>query len=306
MSTKKATSTKPAAKKSSSAKPPATHPTWADMIKVSWYYHASILVFWGLPVSLALVHKFSTVLVVVLSTTPGQRALSACSGIFSECIAENTEDARIGVSRPQIKKYVENKYKLEMGAAQVSQLSRAITTGAEKGVFVLPKGLSGRVKLAPKTKAADSSAKENKPATNPASKAKTTTAKPKATAAKSSTTKPKAAAKSTTAKTTKAAAPKKTTAASKPKPKAADAKKPAAKKAVAAKPKAKAASTTKKTTTASKKAPAKKAVTGGSAASKAKAAATKKAPAKKPVAKKAAAKPAAKPATKKTTTKKSS
>ena len=37
-------------------------------------------------------------------------------------------------------KYVETKYKLEIGAAQNTQLSKAISTGAEKGVFVLPKG----------------------------------------------------------------------------------------------------------------------------------------------------------------------
>ena len=74
-------------------------------------------------------------------------------------MAANPEDARIGVSRPQIKKYVEDhssipydslvktyryvekKYKLEIGAAQTTQLSKAITSGTDKGVFVLPKGM---------------------------------------------------------------------------------------------------------------------------------------------------------------------
>lgn len=37
-------------------------------------------------------------------------------------------------------RFVEETYHLEIGAAQVTQLSRAINTGAEKGVFVLPKG----------------------------------------------------------------------------------------------------------------------------------------------------------------------
>ena len=79
---------------------------------------------------------------------------------------------------------VEETYHLDIGAAQVTQLSRAINTGAEKGVFVLPKGTSapaplkllthcilmlcyvisgpsGKVKLPPKTtKSADTSAKE--------------------------------------------------------------------------------------------------------------------------------------------------
>ena len=37
-------------------------------------------------------------------------------------------------------RYVEESYKLEMGNAQITQLSRAIAVGAEKGIFSLPKG----------------------------------------------------------------------------------------------------------------------------------------------------------------------
>lgn len=37
-------------------------------------------------------------------------------------------------------RYVESTYKLEIGAAQNTQLAKAIATGAEKGTFVLPKG----------------------------------------------------------------------------------------------------------------------------------------------------------------------
>jgi histone H1/5 len=37
-------------------------------------------------------------------------------------------------------RYVESKYKLEIGAAQNTQLAKAISTGAEKGTFLLPKG----------------------------------------------------------------------------------------------------------------------------------------------------------------------
>jgi histone H1/5 len=72
---------------------------------------------------------------------------------------------------------VEEKYKLEIGNAQVSQLSRAIAVGAEKAIFSLPKGRkitaiscwfrlniflgpSGRVKLAPKAGKAADDAKE--------------------------------------------------------------------------------------------------------------------------------------------------
>lgn len=44
-------------------------------------------------------------------------------------------------NRPTIYcRYVEETYRLEMGNAQVTQLSKAILTGADKGIFVLPKG----------------------------------------------------------------------------------------------------------------------------------------------------------------------
>lgn len=38
-------------------------------------------------------------------------------------------------------RYVEDKYKLEIGNAQNSQLSRALANGTEKNIFVLPKGM---------------------------------------------------------------------------------------------------------------------------------------------------------------------
>ncbi|KIY51048.1 hypothetical protein FISHEDRAFT_71342 [Fistulina hepatica ATCC 64428] len=104
-----ATSSSKAAAKST-AKIPATHPSWVDMIK--------------------------------------------------ECIAAHPDEARTGVSRPTIKKFVESKYDIDLSAAAASQLNRAIAAGSEKGTFVLPKGLSGKVKLAPKTHKAED-AKEN-------------------------------------------------------------------------------------------------------------------------------------------------
>lgn len=36
--------------------------------------------------------------------------------------------------------FVESKYHIEVNATTASQLNRAITSGAEKGTFVLPKG----------------------------------------------------------------------------------------------------------------------------------------------------------------------
>ncbi|KAF8894703.1 hypothetical protein BD779DRAFT_858328 [Infundibulicybe gibba] len=91
--------------------------------------------------------------------------------MIRECIVNNPDDARQGVSRHQIKKYVEEQYKLEIGAAQIAQLSRALTTGTDKDIFVLPKGPSGRVKLSPKAKAAyNAKLKEDESAAKPTSK----------------------------------------------------------------------------------------------------------------------------------------
>ncbi|KAI0318339.1 hypothetical protein OF83DRAFT_1171176 [Amylostereum chailletii] len=70
--------------------------------------------------------------------------------MIKECVIAHPEDARAGVSRPTIKKFVEAKYNLEMTPAATSQLSRAIAHGVERGTFVLPKGPTGRVKLPPK------------------------------------------------------------------------------------------------------------------------------------------------------------
>ncbi len=38
-------------------------------------------------------------------------------------------------------RFVETKYKIEFGAAQTNQLNKAISHGADKGVFALPKGM---------------------------------------------------------------------------------------------------------------------------------------------------------------------
>ncbi|KAJ2969316.1 hypothetical protein NUW54_g12993 [Trametes sanguinea] len=93
--------------------------------------------------------------------------------MIKECIAAHPEDARHGVSRPQIKKYVEDKYGLEIGAAQVTQLSKAITHGAEKNIFVLPKGPSGRVKLPPKSQRPADASATKEPDAKPANARKT-------------------------------------------------------------------------------------------------------------------------------------
>ncbi|KDQ59524.1 hypothetical protein JAAARDRAFT_624083 [Jaapia argillacea MUCL 33604] len=203
--------------------------------------------------------------------------------MIKECIASNTEDARHGVSRPQIKNFVESEYKLEIGNAQNTQLSKAIATGVEKGEFVLPKGPSGRVKLAPKTHKADVSAKENKPTpkvvAKPAPKAAAKVAPAKSSRSAPAAKKATTTAKATTTKRTAAAKP-----AAKPAAKIAKTAKPSTKAKAAPTKKAEPKKTTagrksaaeKKTTASSRRGTAKKSVTGTSASSKAKSAATTK------------------------------
>jgi histone H1/5 len=71
--------------------------------------------------------------------------------MIQECIVAHPEDARAGVSRPTIKKWLSQKYKLDLSSASnVNNLSNAIKRGAETGALVLPKGIGGKVKLAPK------------------------------------------------------------------------------------------------------------------------------------------------------------
>ncbi|KAG6841679.1 hypothetical protein C0991_008317 [Blastosporella zonata] len=285
MPAKKTAPAKSATKKATGAKATSTHPPWVDMIKVCIrpYYDA-------------ISARKATAAVAVDPVMPWLFALGR-------------------------RAYVEDTYKLEIGPAQNTQLSKTLATWSEKGVFVLPKGPSGRVKLAPKAKAVDSSSTkevymdclinvihsfinpvaQNKPApkAKPAAKPKATT---KAATAKATTikavVKPKTYSTKGKAATAKKPAPAvKATAVKKPftKPTAkttTTTKKTAPTKKVLA-GKAKAPATTKKTAAPSKRAMAKKAVTGTTAATKARTAA-KKAPVKKAAAAKPTAKPAAK------------
>ncbi|KAI0646892.1 hypothetical protein C8Q79DRAFT_593150 [Trametes meyenii] len=75
--------------------------------------------------------------------------------MIKECVVAHKEESRTGVSRSTIKKFVSEKYGLDAtSAVNTSHLNRAIANGAEEGIFALPKGPSGKVKLAPKTKPA--------------------------------------------------------------------------------------------------------------------------------------------------------
>jgi len=172
--------------------------------------------------------------------------------MIKECIVDNPSDARVGVSRPMIKKFVENKYHIDLNPLTASQLNRAINSGSEKGIFLLPKGPSGKVKLAPKSR--PDTAKENTspPFKKPVPKAVTT--KAKATTAKAPAKKP--AGRVTTRATPKPKGLATTTKAKKVKP--------AATKA----PVKKLAATTKKPTTHKKSAPTKKKTTAKRGAAK--------------------------------------
>ncbi|KAG8807039.1 hypothetical protein FRC18_005775, partial [Serendipita sp. 400] len=114
--------------------------------------------------------------------------------IIRECIAEATGDVRDGVSRPTIKKFIETRYGLEMNGLTVSNINRAIINGEKKGVFLLPKGASGKVKLA---KGVPTDKENNAPSTKSAQR--------RLAVAKNNAKKEKAAAKTTS----KATAPKK-------------------------------------------------------------------------------------------------
>ncbi|TYJ54955.1 hypothetical protein B9479_004367 [Cryptococcus floricola] len=201
--------------------------------------------------------------------------------MIQECITNNKEDVRKGVSRPAIKKYLAETFKIDMSSASnINNLNSAIKRGAEKGELILPSGTAGKVKNAPKKKASDD--KENVVPTTkkaaPAKKAVTATksaSKPAVKAAAPAGKKPAAKKASTTTKAAPKAAPKaaSTTKAAPKKTVAKKAEKPAAKKTSAPKkaPAAKAAAGAKKTS-APKKAPAAKAA---AAPKKAKKVATK-------------------------------
>ncbi|OBZ75625.1 hypothetical protein A0H81_04493 [Grifola frondosa] len=57
--------------------------------------------------------------------------------MVKECIVAHSEEVRTGVSRTLIKKYISEKYSIEFTNANLALLNRAITTGAEDGIFVL-------------------------------------------------------------------------------------------------------------------------------------------------------------------------
>ncbi|KAJ7802108.1 hypothetical protein B0H14DRAFT_2893483 [Mycena olivaceomarginata] len=72
--------------------------------------------------------------------------------MVAECIVAS--DRRKGVSRPDIKKFVWEKYSraTPTGSSSCDHLNNAIRALVKSGKFVQPKGPSGRIKCAPKAR----------------------------------------------------------------------------------------------------------------------------------------------------------
>ncbi|KAJ7793737.1 hypothetical protein B0H14DRAFT_3159464 [Mycena olivaceomarginata] len=130
-------------KKAAKSKTTSSHPPWVDMI---------------------------TVLVFFLAVAPPSASLRVGSSLLGRRLDVRSPMRKLtGQDRwpphvgHRLSLFAETKYKLSIGAAQNTQLSKALVAGSEKIIFVLPKGPSGRVKLAPKAKSADASAKGSGP-----------------------------------------------------------------------------------------------------------------------------------------------
>ena len=125
--------------------------------------------------------------------------------MIKEAIVSHPVEARSGLGRPTIKKYILSKHPDtgKVGAAAFNtHINHAIARGESKGVFNLPKGASGKVKLSAKGRAP---AAEKKPAVKKTTTAKKSAAKP---AAKKATTTTKKAAPKKASSTTKKTATK--------------------------------------------------------------------------------------------------
>lgn len=132
--------TKAASKEKAAAT--AAHPSFKDMIKVRplMYVLRSVtdIIWHGRNVSLTTRRRPA----LVCRVPPSRRYVV----VFSKCFMLSWD----------VLQYISEKYKLDLenNAANASHLNRAITSGEKDGIFVLPKGPSGKVKLPPKNKPA--------------------------------------------------------------------------------------------------------------------------------------------------------
>ncbi|BGP04800.1 hypothetical protein JCM10049v2_000602 [Rhodotorula toruloides] len=109
---------------------------------------------------------------------------------------EKAGDAHDGASRPLIKKFIISKFKLEDNATTDGRIATAIRRGNESGVFALPKGFGGKIRIAE-----DGDKPYVKPKAGSKGTKRTTTGTKK-TATSSSSTARKPPAKRTTANST--------------------------------------------------------------------------------------------------------
>ena len=87
--------------------------------------------------------------------------------MIKEAILAHPAEARAGIGRATIKKYIQSHHPETAKGSEATfntRVNQAITRGAEKKTFVLPKGPSGKVKLAPKAKAEKKEPAAKKPA----------------------------------------------------------------------------------------------------------------------------------------------
>ena len=103
--------------------------------------------------------------------------------MIKEAILAHPAEARAGIGRATIKKYIQSHHPETAKGSEASfntRVNQAITRGAEKKTFVLPKGPSGKVKLAPKAKVEKKPAAVKKPAAKKVAAKKPAAKKPAA------------------------------------------------------------------------------------------------------------------------------
>lgn len=106
--------------------------------------------------------------------------------MIKEAILAHPAEARAGIGRATIKKYIQSHHPETAKGSEASfntRVNQAITRGAEKKTFLLPKGPSGKVKLAPKAKVEKKAPAAKKPAAKKVAAKKPATATATATAA---------------------------------------------------------------------------------------------------------------------------
>jgi histone H1/5 len=106
--------------------------------------------------------------------------------MIKEAILAHPEESRNGLSRPTIKKFLHKKHPETSKLSEASfnnHISKAIARGAAKATFLLPKGPSGKVKLAPSVKKVKAPAAKKAPAVKKPAAAKKPAVKKTATTA---------------------------------------------------------------------------------------------------------------------------